>query len=96
MRAFSLQLELPPGDDMGYPSDDDLESQVEEVESETGFECFIIVDNIPVVPREKYEKLSAVLRKLFSQIGTIREGGMLMPFDEEKGKLVRESMWRSP
>ena len=46
---------------MGYPSDDDLESQVEEVESETGFECFIIVDNIPVVPREKYEKLSAVL-----------------------------------
>ena len=34
-----------------------------------------VVDNLPVVPEEKYEKLVSVLRKIYGQIGHIREGG---------------------
>ena len=33
-----------------------------------------MVDNLPTVPPEKVDKLTTVLKKLFGQIGTIREG----------------------
>ncbi len=33
-----------------------------------------VVSNLPVVPQEKYEKLEGVVKKIFSSIGTIREG----------------------
>jgi hypothetical protein len=36
-----------------------------------------VVGNIPVVPPEKYEKLAGVIRKIYSQIGNIREGALL-------------------
>ena len=36
-----------------------------------------VAGNLPVVPEEKYEKLMGVLRKIFSQIGTIKEGEFL-------------------
>jgi hypothetical protein len=36
-----------------------------------------VVGNIPVVPAEKYEKLLSVIKKIYSQIGTVREGGAL-------------------
>jgi len=32
------------------------------------------VDNLPQVPPEKQEKLAAVIKRLYAQIGTIREG----------------------
>jgi hypothetical protein len=34
-----------------------------------------VVDNLPVVPEEKYEKLVNVLKKIYGQIGTVRDGG---------------------
>lgn len=45
----------------------------------------IVVDNLPVVAAEKYEKLEGVIRKIFGQIGAITENGLWMP-REENGK----------
>jgi hypothetical protein len=39
-----------------------------------GFSNIIVVDNLPVVPPEKYEKVENVVRKIYSQIGVIKEG----------------------
>ena len=33
------------------------------------------------IPEAKVEKLSTVLRKIFGQIGTVREGGLHMPVE---------------
>ena len=40
------------------------------------------MDNLPQIPEAKFGKLLNVLTKIFTQIGEIREGGMLMPQDE--------------
>jgi translation initiation factor 3 subunit B len=37
------------------------------------------------VPEEKYEKLLNVLRKIYGQIGTVRDGGIVMPKDPSTG-----------
>ncbi|ERN17444.1 hypothetical protein AMTRI_Chr02g258200 [Amborella trichopoda] len=78
-------IHLPPGDDFGIPSDDDVVAE-EELEFDSGFGSIIIVDNLPVVAPEKYEKLEIVIRKIFGQIGVIREGGLCMPVDQETKK----------
>lgn len=48
------------------------------------FSSIIIVDDIPVVTREKMPKLIGVLFKLYSQVASIKESDIYMPFDEEK------------
>ncbi len=53
---------------------------------DTTFPRAIIVDGLPVVPAEKHEKLSTVVRKFFSQVGTIVEGGLEMPKDPKSGQ----------
>ncbi|BDA47339.1 Eukaryotic translation initiation factor 3 subunit B [Coccomyxa sp. Obi] len=74
---------LPEDDDMDIPSDDD-EDDEEEIQTETGFGSVVVVDNLPIVPEEKFEKLSGVVKKVISQAhGIIREGGFYMPKDEE-------------
>ena len=35
--------------------------------------CGAVVDNLPVVAPEKQDKLQALLKKIFSQLGTIRD-----------------------
>eukprot|EP00884_Botryococcus_braunii_P018580 jgi/Botrbrau1/5405/Bobra.182_1s0009.1 len=75
---------LPEDDDMGIPSEDD-EDDEEEIQTETGFGSVIVVDNVPAVASEKHEKLSAVLKKVFGQVGNIRDNGLWMPIDEETG-----------
>mmetsp|Transcript_40368 Transcript_40368/g.89637 ORF Transcript_40368/g.89637 Transcript_40368/m.89637 type:complete len:721 (+) Transcript_40368:71-2233(+) len=75
---------LPDDDDMGILSDDD-DNIEQEVTSETGFGSVIVVGNLPVVPQEKYEKLAGVVKKIYSQIGEVREGGLYMPVDEKTG-----------
>lgn len=67
------ELILPDGDDMGIRSDED-ESEDEDIDAETGFGSVIVVDNLPAVPEEKYEKLANVLKKIYGQIGNIRDG----------------------
>ena len=55
---------------------------MEEVKTESGFGNVVVVDNLPKVPSAKVEKLSTVLRKIFGQIGAIREDGLVMPVDD--------------
>ncbi|KAJ3692030.1 hypothetical protein LUZ60_012380 [Juncus effusus] len=98
-RALSLGIDLssldldsivlPPGDDFGIPSDDEEVLHEEgPPEYETGFGNVVIVDNLPVVPPEKYEKLEGVVRKIYGQIGAIREGGLWMPLDPATQKTL--------
>ena len=47
--------------------EDDLE---EEPQLDTSFKQTIVVDGLPVVPKEKHEKLANVVRKFFSQAGS--------------------------
>lgn len=63
-------------------NDIDDEQLEPEVTMEIGYSKVIIVDNIPVVPQEKYEKLMGVLQKIFSQVGPIRE--FSLPQDENR------------
>jgi hypothetical protein len=53
---------------------DEEDEEEAELRQETGFGNVIVVDNLPVVPAEKFEKLNNVVMKIFSQIGEIREG----------------------
>lgn len=46
------------------------------------------MDNLPVVPREKFEKLEGVIRKIYSQIGVIKENGLWMPVDPDTEKTL--------
>lgn len=55
---------------------------------EAGFGNVIVVDNLPVVPPEKFEKLENVIRKIYSQIGVIRDGGLWMPVNPESQKTL--------
>jgi translation initiation factor 3 subunit B len=61
---------------------DDEDVNVEEVKSESGFGNVVVVDNLPKVPSAKVEKLTTVLKKIFGQIGLIRENGLVMPVDD--------------
>lgn len=63
-----------------YSDDDDVYE--EPLEFEGGFGNIIVVDNLPIVPMAKFEKLEGVVRKIFSQIGVIKEDGLWMPIDE--------------
>ena len=71
------------GDDDFYDSGEDEPQGEEEPQVDTKFPLAIIVDGLPVVPSEKHEKLSNVIRKFFTQFGTIVE--LDMPKDPAKG-----------
>lgn len=72
-----------------FTSDDDGDLyQDDPLEFEGGFGNIIVVDNLPVVLPEKFEKLEGVIRKIYSQIGTIREGGIWMPVNPETQKTL--------
>ncbi|KAH0451085.1 hypothetical protein IEQ34_021777 [Dendrobium chrysotoxum] len=82
-------ITLPPGEDFGIKSDDDEDLYHEEaLELEAGFGNVIVVDNLPVIPLEKFEKLEGVIRKIYGQIGPIREGGFWMPVNPETKKTL--------
>ncbi|GAB4828263.1 Eukaryotic translation initiation factor 3 subunit B [Ancistrocladus abbreviatus] len=78
-------IKLPPGEDFGIESEDE-DLREEDPEFDQGFGNMIVVDNLPQVPKEKFEKLEGVIRKIYSQIGVIKEGGLWMPVapDTEK------------
>ncbi|KAK1685399.1 hypothetical protein QYE76_046247, partial [Lolium multiflorum] len=80
-------ITLPPGENFDIVSDDEDLLQNEDIpELEMGFSNIIVVDNLPVVPPEKYEKLENVVRKIYSHIGVIKEGGLWMPTHPETQK----------
>ncbi|KAM0950058.1 putative transcription factor WD40-like family [Dioscorea sansibarensis] len=82
-------IQLPPGEDFGIKSDDEEDLYQEDgFEMEAGYGNVIVVDNLPVVPPEKFEKLENVIRKIYSQIGVIRDGGLWMPVNPESQKTL--------
>ncbi|KAI3905116.1 hypothetical protein MKX01_017362 [Papaver californicum] len=82
-------IQLPPGEDFGIPSDDEEELRREDsLEFESGSGNVIVVDNLPVVPPEKYDKLEGVVKKIYSQIGVIKEDGLWMPVNPETQKTL--------
>ncbi|MQM15581.1 hypothetical protein Taro_048527 [Colocasia esculenta] len=82
-------VRLPPGDDFGVPSDDDEDLLArDDLEFALGFGSIIVVDNLPVVPPEKFEKLENVIRKIYSQIGVIKEDGFWMPVNPETNRTL--------
>ncbi|PIA45848.1 hypothetical protein AQUCO_01600232v1 [Aquilegia coerulea] len=82
-------IKLPPGEDFDIPSDDEEELRQEEnLEFDAGYGNVIVVDHLPCVPPEKFEKLEGVIRKIFSQIGVIKEDGLWMPVDPATQKTL--------
>lgn len=81
-------IRLPPGEDFGIKSDDEDVYRDDGFEFDSGFGNIIVVDNLPVVPREKFEKLEGVIRKIYSQIGVIKDDGFWMPLDPENQKTL--------
>ncbi|KAK8522409.1 hypothetical protein V6N13_115379 [Hibiscus sabdariffa] len=81
-------IQLPPGENFGIVSDDEDVYLDDQLEFDSGFGNVIVVDNLPVVPREKFEKLEGVIRKIYSQIGVIKEDGLWMPTDPETKKTL--------
>ena len=69
-------------------SDDEEVLQEESLEFDSGFGNIIVVDNLPVVPPEKFEKLEGVVRKIFGQIGVIKDDGLWMPVDPTTQKTL--------
>ncbi|KAJ6373262.1 hypothetical protein OIU76_027570 [Salix suchowensis] len=82
-------IQLPPGDDFGIISDDEDVYQEEQLDFDYGLGNTIVVDNLPVVPMEKFSKLEGVIRKIYGQIGVIKEDGFWMPVDPDTHKTLR-------
>lgn len=68
--------------------DDEVLYHEDPLEFEGGFKNIIVVDNLPVVPPEKFEKLENVIRKIYTKIGVIKDGGLWMPVNPETQKSV--------
>jgi translation initiation factor 3 subunit B len=66
--------------------DEDVLQEENSGSFDTGFGNIIVVDNLPVVPKEKFEKLEGVVRKIYGQIGVIKDDGLWMPVDPATGK----------
>ena len=70
-------------------SDDDEDLHQENLlEFGFWFENIIMADNLSVVAKEKFEKLEGVIRKIYTQIGMIRDGGLWMPMNLEIQKTL--------
>ena len=49
------------------------------------YTMYAVLDNLPQVPQEKYEKLTAIVRKVVSASGRVPEGGLNHPVDSATG-----------
>ena len=56
---------------------------MKQIQRDTGFSCVVVVDNLPVVPPQKFDKLLNVLKKIFGQLGELTEDGFYMPVDDK-------------
>ncbi|CAN6204897.1 unnamed protein product [Urochloa humidicola] len=77
-------ITLPAGADFGIPSDDDeILQNGDPPDVEMGFANTVVVDNLPVIPPEKFEKLRNVIHKIFSHAGAIKDDGFWMPVNAD-------------
>jgi len=85
---------MPRGERLSRFSEDDDDSlsggggngdafEDDEPLMDTSLNQVIVVDGLPIVPAEKHEKLTNVIKKFFSQVGTIVENGLEMPKDDK-------------
>ncbi|KMZ67384.1 putative Eukaryotic translation initiation factor 3 subunit [Zostera marina] len=82
-------IDLPPGYDSITVSDDEEELMMDEsMEFESGLGNVIVVDNLPIVPPEKFDKLEGVIRKIYSQLGVLKDGGLWMPVNPQTKKTL--------
>ncbi|KAJ3011033.1 Translation initiation factor 3 subunit b [Thoreauomyces humboldtii] len=51
-----------------------------------GFDTVVVVDNVPKVGEAKKDKLLSVIRKIFREVGQIKENGVHMPMDAKTGE----------
>ena len=66
-----------------------LEAKLEApIQLETGFECHIVVENVPAVPNSKIAKLKNVLTKIFSTTGEIVN--IFMPMSKSNPKVTEK------
>lgn len=47
-----------------------------------GLDCFILVDNLPIVSEDRVEKLKKALRVKFGNFGSIVENGIVIPYNK--------------
>jgi len=73
---------MPAPKGRSYTDDIDDDQLEPEVTMEIGYAKVIVVDNVPVVPQEKFEKLKGVLTKFFGALGAIKE--FHLPLDEKQ------------
>eukprot|EP01113_Clastostelium_recurvatum_P008365 TRINITY_DN1393_c0_g1_i1.p1 TRINITY_DN1393_c0_g1~~TRINITY_DN1393_c0_g1_i1.p1 ORF type:complete len:726 (-),score=245.42 TRINITY_DN1393_c0_g1_i1:13-2079(-) len=80
MSGYSSQRR-PENDD--FEDGDEEYDDEENVELETGFQTVVVIDNIPVVDKDRIERLTTVISKYATQMGTIVEGGLILPQGED-------------
>ena len=66
--------------------DDEIDDLEEEPQLDTSFKQTVVVDGLPVVTKEKHEKLLNVVRKFFSQVHTSGEKGRGREKGEREGE----------
>ena len=69
--------------DLDASSEDEHEEPELEFK-DAGLNRIIIVDNLPVVTKEKYDKLVTVVKKIYTRIGQVAENGLHMPVDSDE------------
>jgi translation initiation factor 3 subunit B len=78
----------------GYFSDTPLNPKPNYPPLNKSFDSTIIITNLPKVPESKVEKLTAVVTKIVTRIGTLATNadteysGVHMPFDQQKGSTL--------
>jgi RNA recognition motif-containing protein len=78
----------------GYFSDTPLDPQPNYPPLKDTFECAVVLTNLPQVPEAKLEKLTKVVMKLVSRIGTLAANadtgftGLHMPYNNDKGSTM--------
>ncbi|XP_059651708.1 eukaryotic translation initiation factor 3 subunit B-like [Cornus florida] len=81
-------IHLPLREDFGIRSDDEDLNERDSLEFDSGFGNIIVVDNLPIEPKEKFEKLEGVIRKIYSRYGVIKDHGLWMPVDPNTEKTL--------
>jgi hypothetical protein len=94
-KSGAMPRESDDDDDMPPDEDGDDGNFEAEPQLDTSMKHAIIVDGLPLVDKAKHDKLIGVIRKFFSQVGTLKEGSPDMPVDAN-GKsqgCVRAAGW---
>ena len=62
----------------------DEEDVIPPVHLDKSFSRYIIVDNLPSIPKDKEAKLLAVVKKIFGSAGNIKD--IFMPYEDNEDK----------